>query len=173
MIAMEKQIKHTENHQKETNSLIEKLTEDHKKLSRQVTQVEVVTESTRDELNATVINKMATKTALADMHETIMESLHQKLKQLQIELSKAPETITTTTSPKEILFLQESLGSLDKRLCQLEDNINITPKTKTINESQQEELQRIAELSNTVDVLMNRVETAEKKCTDALTEFSM
>ena len=172
---MEKQIKHTENHQKETTSLIEKLTEDHKKLSRQVTQVEVVAESARDEFNATtVINKMATKTALADMHKTIMDSLHQKLKQLQIDLCKAPETTTTTTtSRKEILFLQESQGSLDRRLCQLEAYINITPKTASAHEPQQEELQRIAELSNTVDVLMNRVETAEKKCTNALTEFSM
>lgn len=165
---MEQKIKDAETHQNDQISLTEKLTEDQRKISLQLVQIEMTIEDTRNEFNKS-LNKMATAGALADTKDLIMESVEKKVIQLQID-SKIPESMLHQLVSKSEETTQKALESFDKRLGRIETDITLK---KASLKDQLIELQEVTKLSTTVDVLMNRLEMSDKKSTNALTEFSM
>lgn len=144
---------------------IENLVEKQKRLSDQLAQFETVNGKARCDIEMTIA-KLVSKDKLIAMKDEIQEKIQAKCTQLQLEIKASHSTHTVSCTEQTL----RSLETVQQRLSQLESSCAIKESSPTVSTA---ELEKLTQLSKTVDSLTIQFETAEKKCTDALSVFSM
>lgn len=143
---------------------IENLVEKQKRLSDQMSQFETVNGKARSDIEMTIA-KLVSKDELTAVKDEFQEKIQAKFIQVQLEIKASHSTHTVSCTEQTLQLLETVQG----RLSQLETSYALKESSSTVSTA---ELEKVTQLSKTVDALTIQFETAEKKCTDALSVFS-